>query len=70
MLLRYGRWSFIAALINGLTDALDLDAIPYTIFWTLMGTLVVAQFYLKSKYGLYTTQSQVNTHFDKMTSTN
>jgi len=70
MLLRYGRWSFIAVLINNLTDALDLDAITYTIFWTLMGTLVVAQFYLKSKYGLYTTQSRVNTHFDKMTSTN
>ncbi len=43
-LLQYGRWSLVAAIVNGTTDVLDLDTTTLVIFWILMGILASARF--------------------------
>lgn len=39
-LLAYGRWALIAALLNSVTDALDLDATTLVMLWIVSATLL------------------------------
>jgi O-antigen ligase len=49
--LRYGRWIFIAALVNGFTDALDLDATTMAIMWLVFSLLIASRRLLISNTG-------------------
>ena len=41
--LRYGRWIFAAAVLNGVTEVLDLDAITFMLMWLLFSLLVATR---------------------------
>ncbi len=41
--LQFGRWVLIAALVNGLTESLDLDASNFAMLWLILAMLVVAR---------------------------
>ena len=42
-LLFFGRWSFIAALVNSVTDVLDLDATTMLVLWLVYSLLIVTR---------------------------
>jgi hypothetical protein len=42
-LLRYGQWVVLVAVLNGITEALDLDASTMTIMWTVLATMVAVR---------------------------
>lgn len=41
--LQYGRWVVIAAMVNALTDVLDLDASTMAIMWLIFSLLIVSR---------------------------
>lgn len=49
-LLRYGQWVVLVAALNGITEALDLDASTMTIMWTVLATTVAVRHLYKVEY--------------------
>lgn len=41
--LRFGQWVVLVGVLNGITEALDLDASTMTIIWTVLATIVAVR---------------------------
>ena len=48
--LQFGRWTLVAALVNGLTDVLDLDATTMMFLWTIFALLIQARSLITKPY--------------------
>ena len=42
-LLRFGQWTYVAVLLNGFTDVLDLDATTLILIYSIFGTLIAVR---------------------------
>ena len=58
-LLQYGRWVILAALVNSITEVLDLDATNFAILWVVLGVFLSARALMARETNQSTTEQTV-----------